>query len=211
MKSITNNKNIVVLSGDKDSSVVIMDKTNYVIKVGSLIEEGIEGGKYIKTADNAHKDLHNFQCFLQNHFSKHKEYNKMRPNSNQPTRLFATAKTHKFSNFADININNLKIRPIVDQTGAHTHAAAKVISDYLQLLTNNEYVITNTLTFADSIKSVNLSHSEEFRSVGKVDYLNSKLNNYHPKEFLDTSIISTDGIISTKIAYSMVIQYPKDV
>ena len=46
------------------------------------------------------------------------------------------------------------------------------------------------------------------RSVGKVDYLYSKLNNYHPnlkltavanlKEFLDTSIISTDGIISTK-------------
>ena len=88
----------------------------------------------------------------------------MRPNSNQPARLFATAKTHKFSNFEDIDINNLKIRPIVDQTGTHTHAAAKVISDYLQPLTNNEYVITDTLTFADSIKSVNLSHSEEFVS-----------------------------------------------
>ena len=47
------------------------------------------------------------------------------------------------------------------------------------------------------------------RSVGKVDYLYSKLNNYHPnvkltavanpKEFLDNSIISTDGIISTKV------------
>ena len=47
------------------------------------------------------------------------------------------------------------------------------------------------------------------RSVGKVDYLYSKLNNYHPnlkfiavanpKEFLDTSIISTDGIISTNV------------
>ena len=47
------------------------------------------------------------------------------------------------------------------------------------------------------------------RSVGKVDYLYSKLNNYHPnvkltavanpKEFLDTSILSTDGIISTKV------------
>ena len=41
------------------------------------------------------------------------------------------------------------------------------------------------------------------------DHLYSKLNNYHPnleltdvanpKEFLDTSIISTDGIISTKV------------
>ena len=47
------------------------------------------------------------------------------------------------------------------------------------------------------------------RSVGKVDYLYSKLNNYHPnlkltaeanpKEFLDISIISADGIISTKV------------
>ena len=88
----------------------------------------------------------------------------MRPNSNQPARLFATAKTRKFSNFEDIDINNLKIRPIVDQTGTHTDAAAKVISGYLQPLTNNEYVITNTLTFADSIKSVNISHSEDFVS-----------------------------------------------
>ena len=46
-------------------------------------------------------------------------------------------------------------------------------------------------------------------SLGKVDYLYSIQNNYHPnvkltavansKEFLDTSIISTDGIISTKV------------
>ena len=115
LKPITNNKNIVVLSGDKNSIVVIMDKTDYVNKVRSLIQEGIEGGKYVKTTDNTHKDLHNFQCFLQNHFSKHKEYNKMRPNSNQPARLFAIAKTHKFSHFEDTD--NLKIRPIVDQTG----------------------------------------------------------------------------------------------
>ena len=57
----------------------------------------------------------------------------MRPNSNQPAKLSATAKTHKFSNFEDTSINNIKVRPIVDQTSTYIHAAAEVISDDLQL------------------------------------------------------------------------------
>ena len=38
----------------------------------------------------------------------------MRPTSSQPARLFATAKTHKFTDIKQININDLKLRPIID-------------------------------------------------------------------------------------------------
>ena len=40
-----------------------------------------------------------------------------------------------------MTVGNIKLRPIVDQNNTHTHAAPKIISDYLQPLAQNEYVI----------------------------------------------------------------------
>ena len=35
----------------------------------------------------------------------------MKPDSNQPTLLYGTAKTHKFETLADITVSNLEFRP----------------------------------------------------------------------------------------------------
>ena len=58
----------------------------------------------------------------------------MQPDSNQPTRLYRTPKTHKFEILDDITVVNLKFRPIIDQAGTFTYNTAKVISDYLRPL-----------------------------------------------------------------------------
>ena len=60
--------------------------------------------------------LFDIQDFLDRHFYKTK-YDGMCPVSNQPARFFATAKTHKFDTIEDINVKDLKLRPIIDQTG----------------------------------------------------------------------------------------------
>ena len=97
-----------------------------------MIEDGINNGKYATSdEDKTHSNLHNFQQFLYRNFKKHPFYNKMRPHSNQPGRFFATAKTHKFNSYDEITADNIKIRPIIDQTGTHTHEAAKIVSKYL--------------------------------------------------------------------------------
>ena len=41
----------------------------------------------------------------------------MRPVSNQPARFFANSKTHIFNTIEDIYVKDLKLRPIIDQTG----------------------------------------------------------------------------------------------
>ena len=102
-----------------------------------------------------------FRRFCTEIFRKHKDYEKLRPKSNQPGRFFATAKTHKFDSFEDITLEELKIRPIIDQTGTHTHAAAAIISKHLQPLAKNEYVINNTLLFAESLKDAQSNEEEE--------------------------------------------------
>ena len=41
----------------------------------------------------------------------------MHPVSNQPAHFLAPAKTHKFDTIEDINVKDLKLRPIIDQSG----------------------------------------------------------------------------------------------
>ena len=114
-KSLRGNKNIVILSGDKDSSIVIMNKIDYDKKVEEMINEGIEQGKYKETEDNILKELESFPSFLYRHFKDTPYCKQMLPSSHQPARFFAPAKTHKFDDLSDINVTNLKLRPIIDQ------------------------------------------------------------------------------------------------
>ena len=76
----------------------------------------------------------------------------MRPISNQPGKIYATAKTHKFDSLENITIQNLKFRSIISQTETYTSNTAKVLSDYLKPLCQNEYKIKDTQSFASQIK-----------------------------------------------------------
>ena len=85
----------------------------------------------------------------------------MRPTSSQPAWLFATAKTHKFTDIKQININDLKLWPIADQTGTHIYDCLKIIAQYLQSLTINEYTISDILSFADILRQGLLGSNKE--------------------------------------------------
>ena len=52
----------------------------------------------------------------------------MRPTSNQPGREFATVNTHEFTYIKRININDLKLCPIIDQTGTHLYYCLEIIA-----------------------------------------------------------------------------------
>ena len=52
----------------------------------------------------------------------------MCPKSNQLGRFFATAITHKFDSITDITLDQLKFRPIVDETGTYIYNASKVVA-----------------------------------------------------------------------------------
>ena len=108
-----------------------------MIKVEEMINEGIERGKYEETEDNILKELESFQSFLYHHFKDTPYYKQMLPSSHQSARFFASAKTHKFDNLGDVIVNNLKLRPIIDPTGARYYKTGKVISKYLKSLTKN--------------------------------------------------------------------------
>ena len=161
LKSLVNDNSVKLLSGDKDSSVVIVDTHSYYNKLESMVQEGIDNGIYIQSEDNTYSDLQHFQQFLYRNFKDHKCYKDMWPSSNQPARLYGTAKTHKFNSIDTVNIDDLKFRPVMDQTGTFTYKASKVISRYLSPLCKNEYTIKDTLDFADFIKEQPPLHVNE--------------------------------------------------
>lgn len=72
------------------------------------------------TNDTNLEDFKKFKIFLYSNFNIHPSYNDMKSVSEEPERLFATTKTHSVDNFSLINVNNLKLRPITDQSNTFT-------------------------------------------------------------------------------------------
>ena len=106
-----------MISRDKESFVVLIDKTDYQDKLQKMIDHGIKNGIYKVAEDNTIKDLKLFKSFLYRNFRKYELYEEMPPKPNQPGQLDGTVKTHKFTNIDEITINNSKFRPIIAQIG----------------------------------------------------------------------------------------------
>ena len=90
-------------------------------------------------------------------------YDDKHPISNQPSRFFATAKTHEFNTLEEINFEDLKLCLIIDQRGTYIYNVSKVIAKYLKPLAKDEFTISNILTFPDLIKT--LTNSDEYEDV----------------------------------------------
>ena len=101
--------------------------------------------------------------------------------SHQPARFFTSAKTHKYENFDDINIKELKLWSIIDQTGTCYYKTGKVIAQYLKPLTKNEFVINNTQDFPSMLNRVEMSEDQEDVSYD-IEWL---FTNIHINETID--------------------------
>ena len=143
LKRLRKNKNILVLSVDKESCTVILNKTDYVNKVTAMIDEGISKGEYVETVESTHKDFKDFQDFLHRHFYKTKYYDGMRSISNQPSYSFSTTKMHKFDTMEDTNVKDLKLGPVIDQTETYMYDTSKVNAQFLKPFARNEFTISN--------------------------------------------------------------------
>ena len=124
--NILQNKDIVVVKGDKDSGVVLIKKSDYVTKLDTMVDDSIMKGTYVATTDKTLKQLSQFQDVLYRNRHNYQCYKDLQPDSNQPARLYGTAKTRNFETLEDISVANLKFGPTIDQTGAFTYNAQKL-------------------------------------------------------------------------------------
>ena len=123
-----------------------------------MIDGGIMKDTYVETTDNMLKELSRFQDFRDRNFDNYERYEDMQRDRNKPARLYGTAKIQKIETLEDIVVENMKFRPIIDQTGTSTYKAAKVISDYLRPLCKNEYSINNKQKFRSMLQKKKQSY-----------------------------------------------------
>ena len=88
------------------------------------------------------------------------DYTHIRPVSNQPAQLYATAKTHRFKDHNQITTDNLKLRPIISTCGTYFYETAKTLAKYLAPLADNQHTIKNTLDFAEKLKDRTINEDE---------------------------------------------------
>ena len=155
IKSLRSNSNIVITKPDKGSGVVILNKTDYVKKMNSILEDET---KFLTLGpsskmDNASKIESRIQRRL---LQLHKEdllpanlYDLIRPTGSQRPRMYGLPKTHK---------KDVPLRPILSMTGSAQHQLAKYLSSLLEpaLTLYSSNCIRDSFTFADIIKTSNL-------------------------------------------------------
>ena len=146
-KVLKDNPNIVILSEDK---CYHYGKDSIPTKTSNNDRWGIEQGKYVHSEDTIIKDLESLNDIVTSKITQNTNW---WPSNNQRARFFATAKTHKFDHLEDINLADLKLRPIIDQTGS-CYSAGKVIASYLSTLADNEFIIKDTQKFPESLESL---------------------------------------------------------
>ena len=73
--------------------------------------------------------------------------------------MYGSAKTHKFENIEDIT--NLKLRPIMDQSGTMVYKTSQIIAEYLSPLNDSKYIIKDTLKFPSILAENPLKEDEE--------------------------------------------------
>ena len=92
-----------------------MNRTHYLDKMQGMVNDGIRKGVYEVATDTTIDDLKKFKNFLYRNFKKFEKYKDIIPLSNQPAQLYGLGKTHKFKSVAEINVDDLKFRPIIAQ------------------------------------------------------------------------------------------------
>ena len=104
----------------KDFLVVILNKTEYNKKLENMVKEGIDKGTYTLTEDNTLKTLRTLSSSLKRNFKEYDKLDDVLLISNQLARIYASAKSNKFSSVYSVNINGLKFWQIIDKIGTMT-------------------------------------------------------------------------------------------
>ena len=69
----------MLLNGDKDSTVVVMNRVDFNNIMQNVIYDGITNKIHEETTDNTLKDLKIFEEFLYRNFKDYENYDNMRP------------------------------------------------------------------------------------------------------------------------------------
>ncbi len=167
IKTLKQNKNIVILSADKGNSTVIMKKEEYEMKVydhlnspdySNATHDPIDSTKKALSiiVENNSKRLYNRHITNQNEQFDPEDQKKWIRDGIKKWIPYEPV-TPIFYGLPKLHKENIPLRPIVDFRGSITYRSAKHLNDLLKQYTKSwKYSTTNSNTFLEAIKQVSI-------------------------------------------------------
>ena len=151
IKSLRSNKDILITKPDKGSGLVILNSSDYIAKMETIL---CDSTKFIclgpvEENDNTAKLETKLQRRLlqlkKDHQITSSIYNDIRPTGSQRPRMYGLPKTHKAS---------IPLRPILSMIGSSQHELAKWLCTILQPVLDrySAHCIKDSFTFAKLFK-----------------------------------------------------------
>ena len=161
IKSLRQNKSIIITKPDKGSGVVVMERTDYRTKMMKILGDST---KFVEIGPTAKHDRTatieaKFQDFLKALKDKKlitsSEYEFVRPTGSQLPMMYGLPKTHK---------SEVPVRPILAMIRSPQHNLAKWLATLLQpvLMKFSSHTLSDSFTFAERIRSLQVDASNVF-------------------------------------------------
>ena len=147
LKTLSEDPSIVIIKPDKGNGIVLLDKSNYHVKMYDLLNDSdkftLINDDWFKVIIKHEDQINRFlSSLLQNEVIDKATYDHLRIPSSRPGILYELLKIHK---------QGVPLRPILSSIGTCGYGLAKFLVPHLEHLTHNEYSVKDSFSFADEI------------------------------------------------------------
>ena len=154
LKELRSNKSIIIHKADKGNAVVVIDRSDYIQKMNTIIGDHskfrpavIKNGKTIFHAIRSLEDriIDFLRMLLKKELISDVDYSKLYPSGTKPAILYGLSKVHK---------NGAPMRPIMSAVNTPAYGLAQFLVPILRPLTTNEFTVRDSFHFAKEISGI---------------------------------------------------------
>ena len=154
LKSLKRDKDIVILPADKGNATVVMDRTKYDEKMGTLIDTPTY--KKLSKDPTKTQEAKVLKILRNEKAVGRTEYEAMRPSASRPPMIYGLPKVHK---------DNIPLRPIVSCIGSPTYRLAKHLVHIIgPLAGQTPSFVKNSRHFVEIVRGETIDSEEKLVS-----------------------------------------------
>jgi hypothetical protein len=153
LKSLKQDKSIIVTRPDKGRGIVLMNKSDYLSKMHAILNDSTKFScLFVDPTIKRERSLINLLNRLKKNGHISPEfYYKAKPTGSNPGRLYGLPKIHK---------DNTPLRPVVSSIGTYNYGLAKALKQMLSNIIQSKVVIKDTFAFINALRSLPKSASK---------------------------------------------------
>ena len=154
LNNFVKNKDLVIQKADKGNNVIVLNRSDYISKLGKILEDtskfkrvNIEERKALNNLIHMEEQIIRLLKSLEDQGEiSEKEKRDLYPSGSQLGVLYGLAKIHKA-----LEDEIPSFQPILSAIGTSTYKLAKFCDQLLKPLTNSEYTVKDTFSFAKEV------------------------------------------------------------